>query len=68
MTSSTPSNMPDKVKPHENYKFPIHDVPQVHKDTHPPAGDAATLVALLVLHVGIGIAVIMLVLTAIATL
>ena len=68
MTLPTHSNMPDKVKPHENYKFPIHDVQQVHKDTHPPAGDAATLVVLVIIYVGLGITVLMLVLTAIANL
>lgn len=66
MTSPTPSNMPDKVKPHENYKFPIHNVPQVHKtQAHTPC-DWGTLVVVVLTPLAIFLVVMFLALLVVA--
>jgi hypothetical protein len=57
--------MPDKVKPHENYKFPIHNVPKAHKQD-PTTCRWVTLIGVFLAPLAVFIAVMVLVLLLVA--
>jgi hypothetical protein len=57
--------MPDKVKPHENYKFPIHNVPKAHKQDPTPCS-WVTLIGVFLAPLAVFIAVMVLVLLLVA--